>query len=417
MLSSRYGINRRTTPRSITKTVKGGIPVKKALTLLLLCVVLFCLCANASANQWGLEGPMLDFVLGTHDYDDYSYVFHDFDSQAGTVAAVFSNTRNSQLVILQNDGGKFQQLGRYPAAVRQPSGDHVPRWDVRWLPNDGFSMTLENGDSYEFTWDGFDEWNSQKQLALHSAQTGGLTFSAAGEEYSVECGVERVIWQTNGLIKLRDFCIELMPQSLDEIRQLNATAARLSSMQTWWEYTEVSLNQKKTLPVYTAPSEKAWRGAKGKAAVGLNSPFTRFASVTEDGDLWWLIEYDVSFSEKRIGYIQKPADAQGSESGVWFEERTVTFLDGTAMTDDPHGGRRTIATLGTNTQATSLGVVDAFWCYVQTQIDGKTARGFVPLCAIVLPERQQLAEIEERLESCSTIGDRFYPSRKKPPCT
>lgn len=370
--------------------------MKKALLSLLLCTASLCFAQNASANQWGLPGgPLLDFVLETHDYDAYPYVFYDADNPNATLAAIFSNTKNSQLVILKSDNGRLVQLGRYPAAVFQPSGDAI-RWDVQCLENDGFSMTLPNGDSYAFTWDGFDVWNGQKQLTLHSARIGNLTFSAAGEEYSVTCDGECVTWQTDGPIMLRDFCIDMMPQSLDEIRQRNATAARLSSMHTWWGYTQIDLDQKKTLPVYAAPSEKAWRGAKGKAAVGLSAPFTRLASVTENGEHWWLIEYDVSFSEKRIGYIQKPADV-GVSSGVWFEEQAVSLADGTAMTDDPHAGRRAIATLGTDTQATSLGYVDAFWCYVQTKIDGKTARGFVPLRDVVLPEQQRLRQIEESL--------------------
>lgn len=162
------------------------------------------------------------------------------------------------------------------------------------------------------------------------------------------------------------------------------------------------------LPVYSAPDESAYRGAEGRASVSLRESFQLLAATKDE--TWWLIEYDVSKNEKRVGWIRMAPD-QPEPAGTslhdwlmsddtWLDESEVPDDDAdmtpvtlmfseparitrqTVLTDDPRGGKRALREL----QAGEfLGTffeedfdADEAWMYVITMVDGKKACGFVP---------------------------------------
>ena len=60
--------------------------------------------------------------------------------------------------------------------------------------------------------------------------------------------------------------------------------------------------------VYAAPDSKSLRGAKGRARVSTNGWIQVFGS---EGD-WILVQYDITDTHNRIGYIEKDARPDGT---------------------------------------------------------------------------------------------------------
>ena len=168
------------------------------------------------------------------------------------------------------------------------------------------------------------------------------------------------------------------------------------------------------LPVYSAPDEKAYRGADGRACVSLREEVTVLDSIRYG--TWTLIEYDVSENEKRIGWIRTAQDApevkwsiydwlsiedvrkwgdESEEARAAEQAEDQNYLRGdiriaepgkvvrdTTLTDDPRGGKRKIRNLKKGEYVGIL-YLDEFdeddeWTYVITTVDGKKACGFIP---------------------------------------
>ncbi len=167
----------------------------------------------------------------------------------------------------------------------------------------------------------------------------------------------------------------------------------------------VEAGRDELLPVYAAPSEDAWRGAKGRAAVSLAEPFTALA-WSEDGE-WLLIDYQVDGDSRRIGYIRRP---EGLECGVpVMHTRRLTmgiWTDKTdwKLTDDPNGTQRRIAAVGSDDTVTVLGWTSDAWAYVETSLDGKAARLFLPLAALDLPDERPDPAMTEALRGAWVLA-------------
>lgn len=175
---------------------------------------------------------------------------------------------------------------------------------------------------------------------------------------------------------------------------------------------ELGLAENALIPVYAAPSEQAYRGANGKAAVSLKEP-VRVLGKTLD-DVWLLIEYDVSKTAHRVGWIRIKEDAKKvtypsnsawlrSWDDLWesYQEESedelpyylhtlittapVVIKETANLTDDPRGERRTLGKVraGEKMGAFFETKVDGkSWVYLLSQADGKQACGFVPGDAI-----------------------------------
>ena len=148
-----------------------------------------------------------------------------------------------------------------------------------------------------------------------------------------------------------------------------------------WENMNVSKNTK--LPVYSAPFEDAWRGAKGKASVSMGEKFKLLGTV-EDG-AWGLVDYKVDGKSRRIGWIRMPEGAtRWSEYGDMYLCRNLLKVTKTAtLTDDPQTGLRKIKSIKAGEQVIGMFVYRAKgMVYVETQHEGKTVWGFIPISAV-----------------------------------
>lgn len=223
----------------------------------------------------------------------------------------------------------------------------------------------------------------------------GLTFELVDSRYTVtDTAGEAVVWGTEGIAQ-DGFCADLLPHSLDEVRRMNRVMAYLADDALSGAWATIDLKQDRVVPVYAAPSEDAWRGANGRAAVSLAEPFTLLASFGNEG--CWLIEYETGDGARRVGFILQQAYDRAVPYGWWLIPMTLPLREDAAMTDDPHGGRREIARFAAGESLTVLGYYDGLWAYVQTEIDGKTARGFLPLRALTTPEEEPLMGVMAEL--------------------
>ena len=223
----------------------------------------------------------------------------------------------------------------------------------------------------------------------------GLTFALDDERYTVmDAAGEAAVWGAEGIAR-DGFCVGLLPRSLEEVRRMNRVMAYLADDALSGTWATVDLRQNRTVPVYAAPSEDAWRGANGRAAVSFAEPFTLLASFGNEG--WWLIEYETGDGARRVGYIPQQAYDRVVPYGWWLIPMTLPLCEDATMTDDPHGTRREIARFAAGESLTVLGYYDGLWAYAQTEIDGKTARGFVPLRALTTPEEEPLTDVMAEL--------------------
>lgn len=130
--------------------------------------------------------------------------------------------------------------------------------------------------------------------------------------------------------------------------------------------------------VYSAPSDRSWRGAKGKAAITSGSPI--FVAGTEDG--WILILYELESGVIRAGYIdsRKISGEYTSGDALSFSRTEAALASAAVMTDDPIRQKETVARLKKGTKVTCLAEYRG-WIYVEAKVSGKTARGFIaPSC-------------------------------------
>ena len=126
--------------------------------------------------------------------------------------------------------------------------------------------------------------------------------------------------------------------------------------------------------VYSAPSDRSWRGANGKAAITSGS---EIFVAGKDGS-WILVLYELASGVIRVGYIDS-AKITGQYSSVGilsFAGSEMTLTENTVMTDDPIRQAGTIGKLKKGTRVTCLAEYQG-WIYVEARVSGKTARGFI----------------------------------------
>ncbi len=143
-----------------------------------------------------------------------------------------------------------------------------------------------------------------------------------------------------------------------------------------FEYVDLKAGQK--LAVYTAPSANAYRANNCKAMVNTNGAV--YALGWDQG--WILMLYEANAAgQYRVGYIDG-SQIKGKKptlNTLSWSRTAVEVLEPTTLTDDPALTGKALATLPAGTQVTYLTTMynSGAWDYIETTIDGKTARGFV----------------------------------------
>lgn len=158
-----------------------------------------------------------------------------------------------------------------------------------------------------------------------------------------------------------------------------------------WSLTGFQLIQLKTgqnLPVYSAPSASSWRGGNGKASVSTSGAV--WAAGMENG--WLQIFYEITKGGLRVGYVNAASlnEKLTGIGGLYFSYIPCQVTAACRLTDDPLQQVNTITSLRAGDQVTYLTTAinqrGQAWDYVETTVNGQTARGYVPSGSLDLPE-------------------------------
>lgn len=131
-------------------------------------------------------------------------------------------------------------------------------------------------------------------------------------------------------------------------------------------------------PVYSAPSERSFRGAAGKASCNTDK---KMAEAGYDANGWLMVRYEIDPGFYRIGYIP-PRHVQAFHStmpGPVHERIPATAAGNLEVTDNPAGTSQPFAVLEEGTPFTILSkyTYSGSWWYIECSVEGKTARGFI----------------------------------------
>ena len=142
-----------------------------------------------------------------------------------------------------------------------------------------------------------------------------------------------------------------------------------------FEFVSLRANQK--LPVYTAPSTSAFRANNGKALV--NTSGAVYAMGWENGFLLMLYEANAA-GQYRVGYITGIKGQLPDLPLLGWERSSRKVISSVSLTDDPALTANPIGRIPVGATVTYLTTMfnDQAWDYVETVIDGKVARGFIP---------------------------------------
>lgn len=142
---------------------------------------------------------------------------------------------------------------------------------------------------------------------------------------------------------------------------------------------DASFARARTLDVYSAPSEQAWRSKK--AQVTTNDNVAIYGRVGE----WVLVSYTIgNGSRGRMGYIDDMTlDNPEGVAQLAFSNIPITLTSDAKATDDPLYGQETIRTIPAGEQVVLLAFLGNDWAYVQTTMEDKECRLFIPQQALM----------------------------------
>lgn len=143
-------------------------------------------------------------------------------------------------------------------------------------------------------------------------------------------------------------------------------------------FEKISLPRNLKLRVFSGPGEDYFRAAKGKAMASTNGDI--YACGWENG--WLMISYWLNENAVRIGYVPRSEIKMDVDlPQLVFEYTTATIIKACDLTDDPSTMKQTLLSLSEGNMVTYLGNFinqNASWAYVETYLDNKPVRGFIP---------------------------------------
>ena len=206
----------------------------------------------------------------------------------------------------------------------------------------------------------------------------------ANANNSVACypQLSAVEWANERLVK--DVRAEMRAQNTNNaggMHYLDYMESGTFDVLSGFGYANLNVNQK--LKVYSAPSTSSYRGANGKAMVSTNGSV--YVAGWESG--WLLVMYETNNGAVRVGYVSSD-ELKGSINAreLRFSYTPMTCLQGASLTDDPATTFTTLRQISAGETVTYLSTFQNrnSWAYIETTVDGQTARGFIPTSALAL---------------------------------
>lgn len=221
----------------------------------------------------------------------------------------------------------------------------------------------------------YGQWNI-KAVLYNSAWDEAFPFSD-GITYYLEEGSKRDTVYGSVETNLRYFSLDAFPRTVKEAKEKLSNPPAIPAGDLTAQKIKFTGGQK--FEVYSGPGTEYERGGSGKAAVSTNDWIQVFGS--ENG--WIMIQYDITSTHMRIGYIPQsalPKSASVSPLRFAFEDATVKTA--TYLTDDPLNSQDRIRSLSAGQQGVKwLGQMGS-WVYVEVTGAGLPVRGFAPASAV-----------------------------------
>jgi len=159
-------------------------------------------------------------------------------------------------------------------------------------------------------------------------------------------------------------------------------------------FTAIKLKAGQKLAVYSAPDENSYRAANGKAQVSTNGAI--YAMGKENG--WLLVMYETNNGQCRFGYVDMTKikgdyPAMPDLAIVRISCQTTASV---GVTDDPAKTGKALVQLPAGTTVTYLTTMynSGAWDYIETTIEGKVARGFVPSGSLDIDDLEELDAVD-----------------------
>ena len=361
--------------------------MKKRLWIPLLAILTFCLITiTASANGWGLRSQtLLNYVMKDKAWDDYSAEVEFYQKGIPLTAAVMRSKYHSVLMIGRKENAGEGTVWTSTTAVYQPGEmDAVPK--LICTENTVTLLYPEYDYEFKFTWDESQYPNGAFVLTSARKADAQVQMDLEEQVYRTD---ENYVWQVPP-IRMEDFNILLFPDTAQQFIDMNRVYAVLNDASRFWSDTRATKKAVK-LPVYSAPDQKSYRAAKGKASVNLKGGAILLATL----DNWDLVEYEVSNRTHRIGWI---------EGGHLGDPAPISFTDvpvnGVAyLTDDPLCSQYHSFQGDQLQDIHLLAYFDPFYAYAKaTTYENEAVWGFVPVGqSLDMPEERIDAEAMEQL--------------------
>ena len=369
----------------------------RVISIIVCAVLLFSLPVPAALadNVWNLPGGMLlRAVRENARYNGYSAL--TYLKIQDSAAAVMANREHALLLFACKENGKTVLL-ECQTAVRQPGETDYKKVQL-----------VGNGDGYMLCYPG---------TTLHIARQGTrfyldsvyldtltmLPFERNGKAgwYLCNDGSAALSWHPGQSdtepLPFEQVNLRFFPRTLADIAVLQALDDAQVPALPGGE--SISLPAAGELaPVYSAPGDGSVRFAKGKASVNLREP-AKFYGFTQDGN-WALVEYTVSGRTSRFGYVRR---SELPSSVTWKYnissiDMPVTVTQDTFLTDDPNVSQYRQMTLKAGGSVRLLALYGPWYAYVETTLEGKTVRGFVPRASLRCPlPTEEDPEVAQRL--------------------
>ena len=389
---------------------------KRFIFVLAVILSVVLLASTASANSWNLKGKLLQAMIKTHEWDDYILL----GNQADPFAVMKARYHHALFFV-----DALDRLHVYTAAVYQPD-DKREAPSLMMMDQD---LYLSYGADEQYV---FRLWTEEGEYLLYSATIGDFQLLANWEDEEVGASSywanekdSTALWWAR--VRLSDFNIQLLPHSIEEVRNMNLMQAQLaSSLQCLGFVTGsgdmfsvdqpgelLKVGKKGTAAVYSAPyGQSAWRAGKGKAAVGLNGEIWLLSRYRNQEDQSYAcIRYNVSERTQRIGYVlckdlglPEITDWQPDEPLTGFAHVDVEAIADTWLTDDPDVSQFAQFRVPKGTQFSCMGLYNDYYAYVSAEVKkdrftdgGAIIWGFVPIRDLKPMEQEKQPEAMNRL--------------------
>lgn len=177
---------------------------------------------------------------------------------------------------------------------------------------------------------------------------------------------------------LRYFSLNAFPLTLAEARERLSEPPKMPSGTL--QAHKVKFPQGQKYPVYQGPGEAYARSGNGKASVSTNDWIQVFGE--ENG--WLMIQYDITSTRMRIGWIKPKKIPQGANiPSLSFMPVPSAIVRSSTLTDDPLFSKTAVASVPEGATVQWLGSMGE-QAYVEFAASGVPQRGFIPVSSLAL---------------------------------